>query len=86
MNTNYCRSVELTDDEKFLAYSKLTKSEIIRMHIELEKMVRMMDGRNDDTLNTGTVTYKQYPFTYTDAQVIATSDTAVYDSFGIIRN
>jgi hypothetical protein len=68
----------MTDEEKFLAYSKLTKSEIIRMHIELEKMARMMDGRNEDNLNTGTVTYRGYPFTYTDKTETIHRDTSTY--------
>jgi hypothetical protein len=80
MNTNYCRSVELTDDEKFLAYSKLTKSEIIRMHIELEKMVRMMDGRTEVRKNImdNLTTNKPYPYIYTDVSGTLSCDTSKY--------
>lgn len=37
MQTNYCQVVAMTDEEKYAMYMKLTKSEIVRMMIELEK-------------------------------------------------
>ncbi len=37
MQTNYSQVVAMTDEEKYAMYMKLTKSEIVRMMIELEK-------------------------------------------------
>lgn len=42
MEANYSQLVEMTDEEKFKMYMKLSKKEIIRMHIELEKVIKLL--------------------------------------------
>ena len=39
MGTNFIQVAEMTYEEKFKMYMKLSKKEIIRMHIELEKNI-----------------------------------------------
>lgn len=39
--TRFMKVVEMTDEEKFAMYMKLTKAEIVKMHIELERMVKL---------------------------------------------
>ncbi len=39
MQTNYSQVVAMTDEEKYAMYMKLTKSEIVRMMVELEKLI-----------------------------------------------
>jgi len=40
--TGFMQVVEMTDEEKFSMYMKLSKAEIVRMHIELEKTIHQM--------------------------------------------
>lgn len=40
MKTNYSQVVEMTDEEKYKMYMKLSKSKIVKMHIELEKYIQ----------------------------------------------
>ena len=69
MQANYHKVVEMTDQEKFNMYMKLSKKEIVRMHIELEKSLM-----NTPVITIGSIPYnpastsittKQYPYTLT---------------------
>lgn len=46
METNYIQTVELTDEEKFKMYMKLSKKEIVKMHIELERTLKIFTPCN----------------------------------------
>jgi len=61
MNINYSRVVEMTDEEKFSMYMKLTKKEIVRMHIELEKFFGLIAiaQNKPNTWPDGYPTYNQ---------------------------
>jgi hypothetical protein len=58
MGTNYIQTVELTDEEKFKMYMKLSKKEIVKMHIELEWTLKIFTPRN--SVKTWPDTYPSY--------------------------
>jgi len=58
MKTNYSQVVEMTDEEKYKMYMKLSKKEIVKMHIELENMVRLFNPITN--VNTWPIGYPTY--------------------------
>lgn len=72
--TRFMQVVEMTDEEKFAMYMKLTKAEIVKMHIELEKVCRSFSSNTktatESTFKTSSITTKKYPFTYTRSDSI----------------
>lgn len=88
MRTNYSQVVEMTDKEKFNMYMKLSKKEIVRMHIELEKHIFQMPLTQVQSYPNNTGTYvdnnlwslKHTPITSTTATnpfFITMTDTGI---------
>lgn len=48
MNTNYCQVVEMTNEEKTIMYSKMTKKQLVAIIVEKEKHEPLFLGRTQD--------------------------------------